>query len=154
MSRIGSMTSQRFKTRIFAGASKNVAGIEVPSKVIEALGSGQRPRVEVTVNGYSYVSTIGKMAGKFMISLSAEHRKASGLSSGDQEDVRLKVTTVAPAIAVPKDLEIALTQAKVLDAFKEAAPSRRKEWVRLVEEAKAPATRQRRIEKVVAELSD
>jgi uncharacterized protein YdeI (YjbR/CyaY-like superfamily) len=147
------MTEQRYKTRILAGESKNTAGIEVPPEVIEALGSGQRPRVKVTVNGYSYVSTVGKMAGKYMISLSAEHRKASDLAGGDRVDVRLEVIAGAPEIAVPADLEAALAQAGVRDAFEKAAPSRRKEWVRQVAEAKAPETRMRRINKVVDQLA-
>ena len=147
------MTDQHFRTRIIAGDSKNVAGIEVPPEVIEALGSGQRPRVRITLNGYSYVSTVAKMAGKFMIGLSQEHRKASGLAGGDAVDVRLEVLTEAPEIAIPADLDAALARAGVLDTFKKAAPSRRKEWVRQVEEAKAPETRLRRIQKVVDQLS-
>ncbi|HEY3800230.1 MAG TPA: YdeI/OmpD-associated family protein [Caulobacteraceae bacterium] len=146
------MTTQRFKTRIVAGESKNVAGIEVPAEVVAALGPGERPRVKVTINAYSYVSTIGKMAGRHMIGLSAEHRGASGLAGGDMADVRLEVMTEAPDIPVPPDLEAALAKAGALDAFKAAAPSRRKEWVRQVETAKAPETRTRRIEKVTAEL--
>lgn len=148
------MNEARYKTRIVAGQSKNVAGIEIPPEIIEALGSGQRPRVRITVNGYSYVSTVAKMAGTFMIGLSQEHRKASGLAGGDQVDVRLEVLTEAPEIAIPPDLESAMARAKVLDKFKKAAPSRRKEWVRQVEEAKAPETRTRRIEKVVGQLPD
>ena len=148
------MTTQHYTTNILGGKSKNVAGIEVPPDIIEALGPSQRPRVKVTVNGYSYLSTIGKMAGKYMVSLSAEHRKASGLTAGDQVDVRLEVITEAPEIAVPPDLKAALKKAGVNAAFEKAAPSRRKEWVRQVEEAKAAETRMRRIDKVIAQLSD
>ena len=147
------MTSQHYTTRILAGETKNVAGIEVPAKVIEALGAGKRPRVRATVNGYAYVTTIGGMSGKSMLSLSAEHRKASGLAGGDAVEVHLEVVTEAPATAVPSDLEAALGQAGVSEAFDKAAPSRRKEWVRQVEEAKAPETRTRRIQKVVDQLA-
>jgi uncharacterized protein YdeI (YjbR/CyaY-like superfamily) len=57
-------------------------------------------------------------------------------------------------IEVPPDLKAALKKAGVNTAFERAAPSRRNEWVRQVEEAKALETRERRIDKVIDQLSD
>jgi hypothetical protein len=37
----------------------NNPGIEVPAEVVDALGAGKRPRVSVTVNGYTYRSAEG-----------------------------------------------------------------------------------------------
>ncbi|MBK0296683.1 DUF1905 domain-containing protein, partial [Bacillus sp. S34] len=54
---------------------------EVPASVIEALGSGKRPAVVVTVNGgYTYRSTVGVMNEQFLVPLSAAHREAAGVS--------------------------------------------------------------------------
>lgn len=145
------MSFTSFKTTILAGESKNVTGIVVPPEALTALGAGLRPRLKVTVNGYSYVSSVGKMGGNFMIGLSAEHRRASGLTGGDAVEVTLEVAP-EPITLVPDDLGAALDQAGVAAAFAKAAPSRRKEWVRSVEEAKAAETRARRIQKVVDEL--
>ena len=145
------MSFTSFKTTIVAGESKNVTGIVVPPEVLAALGAGQRPRLKVTVNGYSYVSSVGKMSGKFMIGLSAEHRQASGLTGGDAVEVRIEVAP-EPVTLIPEDLRKALDQAGVAEAFAKAAPSRRKEWIRSVEEAKAAETRARRVQKVVDEL--
>jgi uncharacterized protein YdeI (YjbR/CyaY-like superfamily) len=44
-------------------------------------------------------------------------------------------------------------KAKALNAFENAAPSMKKEYVRQVEEAKAQETRERRIAKIVEKLS-
>jgi hypothetical protein len=52
----------RFRTTIVQ-SGKNTTGIQVPDEVVEALGSGKRPAVKVTVNGYSYRSTVASMAG-------------------------------------------------------------------------------------------
>ena len=42
----------RFKTTLDS-AGKNAAGFRVPREVVEALGKGKRPPVDVTINGYS-----------------------------------------------------------------------------------------------------
>ncbi|MFK0186826.1 DUF1905 domain-containing protein [Streptomyces rubiginosohelvolus] len=42
----------KFSTTMFQ--SGNNTGIEVPEDVVEALGAGKRPPVNVTVNGYAY----------------------------------------------------------------------------------------------------
>ncbi len=39
----------------------NNTGIVVPPDVLETLGAGKRPAVEVDVNGYRYRSTVGSM---------------------------------------------------------------------------------------------
>jgi hypothetical protein len=146
------MTAQSFKTIILAGETKNVTGIEVPPSVIESFGAGQRPRLKVEINGYGFVSTVGKMGGRFMISLSAAHRSGAGLSGGDTVQVTLDLAPEPETLVVPQDLVSAITSAGLADRFEAAAPSRRKEWVRGVEEAKAPETRARRVQKVVEAL--
>ncbi len=52
---------------------------------------------------------------------------------------------------MPGDLGAALDAADLRGAFDASAPSRRKEWLRQVGEAKAAETPARRIEKVVGE---
>ncbi len=131
----------------------NNTGIHVPDEVIEKLGGGKRPLVNVTVNDYRYRSAVATMEGKFMISFSSEHRNASGIQGGDEVDVKLALDLDPRSIDIPKDLEAALTDAKTLAAFNKSAPSMKKEYVRQVESAKSPETRERRIAKIVEKLS-
>src|SRR5262249_22665874 len=93
------------------------------------------------------------MGGRFMISLSAENRQAAGLAGNEELEVRLDLDTSPRTTSVPADLRTALARSKTLAAFEKASPSRRKEFVRQVEDAKNPQTRARRISKVVASLS-
>lgn len=44
----------RFRTTI--SQFGNNTGIKVPPKVVDALGAGKRPKVRVSVNGYTYRS--------------------------------------------------------------------------------------------------
>ncbi|MGV8909370.1 MAG: YdeI/OmpD-associated family protein [Propionicimonas sp.] len=130
----------------------NNVGIVVPEKVVESFGAGKRVPVIVTIAGYSYPSTIAVMGGQYLVGVAAVHREAAGVAGGETHEVTLTHDTSARDTPVPEDLAEALAAAGVRDAFDALAPSHRKEHVRSVTEAKAEATRQRRIEKVVAAL--
>lgn len=142
----------RFVTTLLQGESKNVVGIVVPPSVIEALGSGKRPPVTVTLNGYSYRSTVAVMGGAFMVGVAAEHRQQAGVVGGQTLDVDIELDTQPRTVEVPPDLAQALESAGALARFDALAPSHRKEHVRGVNDAKAPETRLRRIEAVVAKV--
>nr|WP_202467104.1 YdeI/OmpD-associated family protein [Streptomyces sp. SID8378] len=132
----------------------NNTGIEVPEDVVEALGAGKRPPVNVTVNGYAYRSTIAPMGGQYLIPFSADKRKATGIGGGDAIEVELTLDTAPRTVEPPEDLAVALAAAPgAAEAFAALAPSRRKAHVASVEGAKTDATRERRIAKVVAELT-
>ena len=128
-------------------------GIEVPDEVVESFGAGKRVPVIVTINGYSYPSTIAVMGGQYLLPLAAAHRDAAGVAGGETVEVTLTHDTSARDTPVPDDLAEALDAAGARAAFDALAPSHRKEHVRSVTDAKAEATRLRRIEKVVAALS-
>lgn len=139
-------------TTLRKGETKDVAGIVVPEDIILELGSGKRPAVKVTLAGYTYRTTVGKMGDTYMIPLSSEHRKKSGLIGNESLEVTLELDTEPRVTAIPDDLQSALVEAKKLHIFEAMAPSRKKEFVRQVEEAKAPETRLRRIDKVLSSL--
>lgn len=132
----------------------NTTGIEVPQAVLDALGGGKRPRVEVVLNGFSFTLTLGSMGGRVMIPVSAERRQQAGVTGGETYEIDISVTAAPRAIELPDDLAGALAAAGVTEAFEQLAPSQRKEHVRAVNEAKAPETRARRIAKTVEMLSD
>lgn len=142
----------RFHTTILQ-TGKNTAGIQVPEEIIEQLGAGKRPLVRVTINKYTYRSAVAVMDSKYMISFNSEHRKAAGVQGGEETDVTLELDLEPRTVELPKDLKAALMEANALAAFEQSAPSMKKEYVRQVEEAKAPETRERRIAKIVEKLS-
>lgn len=134
-------------------ARKTATGLPVPPSVIEALGSGKRPAVVVTVNGgYTYRSTVGVMNEQFLVPLSAEHRAAAGVAAGDAVEVTLVVDTQPRTVDVPTDLADAFEAAGVRAAFETLSNSRQRALVDPVVSAKAPETRARRIEKAVEAL--
>ena len=141
-----------FRTTVELGG-KTATGLRVPDDVVEALGAGKRPAVQVTVGGHSYRTTVAPMGGAFYVPLAAEHREAARLAAGQEVDVAIELDTAPRETPLPDDLDAALDD----DArafFSGLAPSHRKEWVRWVEEAKKPETRAARIEKTAAALRE
>jgi hypothetical protein len=131
----------------------NNTGIEVPPEIVESLGAGKRPPVNVTVNGYSYRSTIAPMGGAFLIPFSSDKRAETGIGGGDAIEVELTHDTAPRTVEPPADFAAALDAAGLRDAFDRLAPSHQKAHVTAIESAKADATRQRRIEAAVAKLA-
>lgn len=143
----------KFKATIVPDESVNATGIAVPRSIVDALGSGKKPKVSVSLNGYTYRSTVAVFGGEHFLPLAKVHREAAGVEGGDQVEVTIELDTAPREVDVPKDLAAALKKAGVRAHFDALSYSHRKEHVRAIEEAKAPETRTRRIEKAVAMAS-
>lgn len=147
--------AETFTTTLQKAEGLNATGIRVPAEVIAALGTQKRPKVKVTINGYTYRNTVAVFGDVFMIGVSQEHRAAAGLQAGDQVEVTLELDTEPRTVDVPDDLKAALSEkAGATEAFDALSYTMRKEYVRQVEEAKAQATRERRIAGIVAKLAN
>ena len=144
----------RFRTKILA-AGKTAAGIEVPAKVVEGLGSGKVPLVLVTIKGYTYRSAVAVMGGKFMIGVSNENRRAAGIAAGDTVDVDVELDTKPRELAVPDDFAKALGRdAKAKKVFEGLSHSKKQRLVLPVANGKTPETRQRNIDKAMTALRE
>jgi hypothetical protein len=134
---------------------KTATGISVPDEIIEALGGGKRPPVVVTISGHTFRTTIAPMGGQYLLGLNAENRAAAGAAAGDELDVEIALDSAPREITVPDDLAAALNaDVKASATFDALAYTHRKEWVRWVEEAKKPETRQARLVKTVEALRE
>jgi hypothetical protein len=144
----------KFHTTILQGA-KTTTGIRVPDEIVEALGSGRRPAVRVTVNGYSYRTSVASMNGAFMVSVSADIRKKAGVAGGDEVDVEIELDTEPREVSVPADLQAALgTDPQAGEFFESLSYSHKSAYVLWIESAKKDETRQRRIPEAVRMLRE
>lgn len=142
-----------FTTTLLKADGINATGISVPPEVIASLGEKKRPPVKVTINGYSYRTTVAPYGDVFMLPVSQEHRAATGLNAGDQIEVTLELDTEPRTVEVPEDFTAALTaKSGALAAFEALSFTKRKEFVRQVTDAKTPETRERRIAKILEQL--
>ena len=143
----------RFRTKILA-AGKTAAAIEVPAKVVAALGSSKRPPVRATINGYTYRSTVAVMGGKFMLGVSNEVRKNAGVEAGQTVDIDLELDTQAREVELPADFAAALARdAKAKKFFEGLSYSAKLRLVTPIN-VKNPDVRKERIAKTVAGLRE
>ena len=145
--------SVTFETTVTANG--NNTGIVVPDEAIEKLAAGKRPPVLVNLNGYEYRNTVGVMAGRHMVSISAAVRKATGLKGGDPVRVTLTVADTPREVEVPADFATALAADDRARAFfGKLSNSLQRYHVDNINAAKSAETRQRRIDKAIALFLD
>ncbi len=140
---------------LIQGTGKTAAGMEIPAVVVTALGTSKKPAVRVTINGYTYRSSIASMGGKFMLGVSNEVRQKAGVAAGQEVEVTIELDTEPREVVVPDDFRKALAKDKAASKFFEALSySNKRRLVLAIEAAKAADTRQRRIEKTVGQLHE
>jgi Bacteriocin-protection, YdeI or OmpD-Associated/Domain of unknown function (DUF1905) len=128
-------------------------GLEIPPDVVEVLGVGKRPPITVTIHGHSWRTRVAIMRGRYLIGFSNANRRAAGAVTGDVVEVDVEIDVEPRTVVVPADFARALeADAVARAAFDNLTDGRKREQVRAIEGAKRPETRQRRIEKAVAEL--
>ncbi len=142
----------KFRTRVELGG-KTATGIEVPENVVSALGPSKKPAVRVTINGYTYRSTVATMGGRFMLPVSAENRENAGVAAGDAPEVTLELDTEPREVVVPVELARALKRDAGAKKFFDGLSFSKQQGIVLpIEQATAAETRARRIDKAIEKL--
>jgi hypothetical protein len=144
----------RFRTTI-QQAGKTATGIRIPDEIVEGLGAGKRPAIRVTINGYTYRSTVAVMGGAYMVGVNADNRAGARVKGGDEVDVDIELDTAPRDVTVPADFAAALdAEPEARRKFESLSPSNKGWHVTSIEGAKTDETRQRRIAKSVEALRD
>jgi hypothetical protein len=142
----------RFQTTILQG-DKTATGIRIPDEVVEALGAGKRPPIRVTINGFTYRSTVAVMGGAYMVGVSAENRAGAAVAGGDEVDVDIELDTAPREVTVPADFAEALNAEPAARRTFDGLSNSNKGWhVLQIVGAKTDETRQRRIGKSIEAL--
>jgi Bacteriocin-protection, YdeI or OmpD-Associated/Domain of unknown function (DUF1905) len=133
---------------------QTATGITVPPEVLEGLGAGKRPAVRVTINGYTYPSTIGTMNGVAKVPVSGAVRAAAKVNAGDVLEVEVEADDTSRTVTVPDDLGAALAGDPDSRAFFDGLSySHKNAYVSWIEQAKKPGTRQKRVAETAALLA-
>ena len=144
----------RFHTTILQ-AGKTATGIRIPDEIVEGLGAGKRPPVRVTINGYTYRSTVAVMGGDYMVGVNADNRAGAGVAGGDQVDVDIELDTAPREVAVPADFAAALdAEPDARRTFDKLSNSNKGWHTGQIEGAKTDETRQRRIARSIDALRE
>jgi Bacteriocin-protection, YdeI or OmpD-Associated/Domain of unknown function (DUF1905) len=123
--------------------------IPIPFDPKAVFGQVRAP-VRVTLNGYTYRSTIASTGGIVCVPLRRSHREAAGLEGGETLEVRLELDTEERSVDLPEDLAAALSTAPGgLERWRKLSFTHQREHVEAIEEAKKPETRERRVRRAV-----
>ncbi|MEI7933265.1 MAG: YdeI/OmpD-associated family protein [Alphaproteobacteria bacterium] len=122
-----------------------MSAIRVPFDPREVFGKVQ-PAVKVTLNGYTYRSTISAMGGGPWIPLRRSNLEAAGLKGGETLLVTLELDTEPRVVTPPADLEAALKAAPIAwEGWQKFSFTHQREYAEAVDGAKRPETREKRI---------
>lgn len=123
----------------------------VVPKIAEETGVRARLRVKGKIDGIPFSGTLlPQGSGRHFIVVNKDLRDRIRKVAGDRVRIELEIDASPAKIKVPRELAAALAKdPRAKAAFDEMAPSHRKAYVAWVEEAKNPATRAKRIAKVV-----
>ncbi len=141
------MISKTFKAKI----EREGSGCHIPLDFDpKAVFGKTRAPVKVTLNGYTFRSTIAAMGGPPFIPLRKSHREAAGREGGETIEVRLDLDTEKRTVEPPADLRRALKATPgAWERWGKLSYTNQHEQVEAVEGAKKPETRARRIEAAV-----
>ena len=145
------MASKTFKATIVRNEGMCYIPLTFDPKAV--FGKIRAP-VKVTLNGYTYRSTIAAMGGPPCIPLRRSNREAAGLQGTETLNVTLELDTDVREVTPPSDLARALKAARVWDAWRTLSYSHKREYAEAVEGAKKPETRARRIDNAVRAIKD
>jgi hypothetical protein len=109
--------------------------------------------VKVTINGYTWRSTVGNRGGIQYLVVNAAARRHADVKAGDAVTIVLAPDTEKRDIEIPIQLRKALG-AKLTEKLNRLSFSHKKEFVVWYSEAKKEDTRARRVEKMKAMLTE
>ncbi len=132
----------------------NVA-MDVPRRVSRAFGRRGYVPVVGTADGVSLTATLVPVGeGHHRLFLNGELRSAIGKGPGDRVEIRIRLDTSDRMPELPADLEEALQTNDALAGWEALRPSRRKESLVVLADAKRATTRQKRIARIVQAAID
>ncbi|MEZ4506870.1 MAG: YdeI/OmpD-associated family protein [Thermomicrobiales bacterium] len=130
--------------------------VDVPLNLKQTYGKGNLVPINATFNGTApYQGILAMMGGDCpMLLIRSDVRAQLGVTVGDRVHVRIELDTKPRVVELPEDASTAVgANPEAQAVWDRLAPSHRREYVRWIEDAKRPETRQRRIEETVRKLS-
>ena len=127
----------------------NVA-LDVPAAVSDAFGLRGHVPVVGTADGVELTATLVPVGGgRHRLFLNATVRGAVDKGAGDSVEIRIRLDRRDRMPETPSDLQEALVEAAASAAWEALAPSRRKEFLTWLADAKRDQTRAARIGRIV-----
>lgn len=141
------MSAQRFKVKLGAGF------VELPFDVKKQFGKARLP-VRISINGFSYRSTVAVYGGKYYVPVRKERQEAAGVKAGDTVDVAIAPDVESRTVEPPPELRAALSKNEMARArWERLSYTHKREHAEAILQAKKSETRGRRIQKILETLT-
>ncbi|HEY1659415.1 MAG TPA: YdeI/OmpD-associated family protein [Candidatus Sulfotelmatobacter sp.] len=147
------MTQHKFTTKLIGHGEINAAGLKPPFDVVKVFGRKGRVPVKGTINGFAFRSSLMNMGDGHMMAVNAQMRAGAKCKAGDTVAVVMELDEEKRTVEVPPYLKKVIAgDARAKAAWEKLSFTHQKEWVRAVEEAKKPETREKRISAMMEDL--
>src|SRR5215472_2802156 len=139
---------KEFKAKLNGDESRKdaSASFTLPFDTRDVWGKAKVP-VKVTINGYSWRSTVGNRGGVQYIVVNAAARRNAGVKAGDLVTIALEPDTEKRVVEIPIRLKKVLG-AKLTQKLNALSFTHKKEFIAWYSDAKKDDTRARRVEKM------
>jgi hypothetical protein len=140
------MAQHKFKVKLIGHEGTQVAALKPPFDVIEVFQRKGRVPVKGTINGFPFRSSLMNMGDGHMMAVNAQLRAGAYCKGGDTVDVVMELDEDERKVEVPAYLKNIINgDAKAKEFWSKLSFTHQKEYVREIEGAKRPETREKHI---------
>ncbi len=147
------MTKHQFTTKLMGQPGSQVAALKPPFDVAEVFGRKGRVAVKGTINGFPFRSSLMNMGEGHMMVVNAELRTGAKCKAGDTVKVVMELDEEKRTVEVPAYLKkIIGSDPAAKEAWGKLSFTHQKEYVREIDGARRPETREKRIAAMINAL--
>lgn len=140
------MKQHKFTVKLLGQKGSQVAAMKPPFDVVEVFQRKGRVPVKGTINGFPFRSSLMNMGNGHMMAVNAQLRSEAKCKAGDTVDVVMELDEEARAVEVPDYLKkIIAFDPAAKESWSKLSFTHQKEYVREIDGAKRPETREKRI---------
>ena len=140
------MPQHKFKVKLIGEPGKSTAALKPPFDVVEVFHTKARVPVKGTINGFPFRSSLMNMGTGHMMAVNAQLRAGANCKGGDTVDIVMELDQDERKVEVPAPLKkIIASDPKAKESWSKLSFTHQKEWMRAIEDAKKPETREKRI---------
>jgi hypothetical protein len=140
------MKQHKFKAKLVGQPGSEVAALKPPFDVVAVFERRGRVPVKGTINGFPFRSSLMNMGDGHMMVVNAQLRAGAQCKAGDTVTVVMELDEEKRTVEVPADLKRIIDRdPKAREAWPKLSFTHQKEYVKSIEDAKKPETREKRI---------
>jgi hypothetical protein len=140
------MPQQKFKAKLLSHAGSSAAILKPPFDVAAVFQRKGRVAVKGTINGFSFRSSLMNMGDGHMMVINAQMRAGAECKAGDTVAILMELDEDKRTVEVPAHLKkMIAADPKTKESWSRLSFTHQKEYVREIEDATRPETREKRI---------